>query len=139
LWNNPRVEKGIRVDEKLYAAFKPVAIAKFGSVCHPIEVCMATLLAAWRTEQITGVNPSHTSIDIGNIIINRNTQERRKLKHAHTETDTVELEYDVCCFAGCNNEAKTTAFYNGESRKLCDKHVALLTAEGSTSKDWRFY
>lgn len=103
LWNNPRKPISIQLDEKLYKAFKKVAIAKFGSVCHPIEVTMAAIIGAYKQEQITGAYPTNTSIEFGQIIINRNTQERRKLTRTHTETDTETLETEgsvVCCVCG---------------------------------------
>jgi len=98
---------------------------------------MAGVVGAYRQERIDGVSPSNTSIDIGKIVIERNLQPRRKLKRTHTETDIFEIEVDTCCFANCDNPAVTEAFYNSEARKLCDKHVKLLTESGSTA--WRFF
>lgn len=135
LWNSPREVVGIRCDKKLYLAFKEVAIAKFGSVCHPLEVCMATLLATWRTEQISGVNPSNTSIDIGSIVINRNMQERRKLTRTHTETDTVETETVVVCgYVNCGGVAVGKGVFQGNGKEflLCADH--LKEAEANRRK-----
>jgi hypothetical protein len=101
---------------------------------------MATLIGVYRQQQIDGVSPTNTSIEIGEIRIERNLQPRRKLTRTYTETDVLEMEVDVCCFAGCDEAATTEAVYvpAGEKRRLCEKHVGLLTGECS-SNDWRFY
>jgi hypothetical protein len=140
LWGNPRVATGIRADKKLYLAFKQVAIAKFGSTCRAIEPFMAAIVGTYKQEQIDGASPTNTRIDIGKIVIERNLQPRRKLKRTHTEIDSVEIE-DCCGFANCDKPATAEATYlpTGETRKLCDTHVRLLTTEGAQSVDWRFY
>ena len=44
IWNGPRKKPGARVDMNLYFAFKPVAIAHFGSVCRAFESFMLSLV-----------------------------------------------------------------------------------------------
>ena len=38
-------------------AFNRVAIAKFGSICNPVESFMATIIGAYKAEQIRGGKP----------------------------------------------------------------------------------
>ena len=44
IWNGRRITVGIRIDENLYKAVKPVLIRYFGSVCAAIEPYLATIL-----------------------------------------------------------------------------------------------
>jgi len=74
VWGNRRIVVGIRVDEGLYSAFKPIAQGVFGSVCSPIEAFMASIVAAHGE----GVNFGKT-IEIGKIVIERNLRARRRL------------------------------------------------------------
>jgi hypothetical protein len=85
-WNGRRKLVGIRVDEDLYKAFKPVAKRVFGSVCRPIESFMVSILAL----QESGVNFGST-IKIEKQIIERNLRPRRKLEYE------VEVEDVDCC------------------------------------------
>lgn len=74
VWGNRRVVVGIRVDEGLYSAFKPVAQSVFGSTCRAIEAFMATIVAC----SSEGVNFGKT-IEIGKLVIERNLRARRRL------------------------------------------------------------
>jgi len=65
---------GIRVDENLYLAFKPVAMRVFGSVCRPVESFMATIVALDRHPANFG-----NTVEVGTIVIERNLRERRRL------------------------------------------------------------
>ncbi|MDH5770782.1 MAG: hypothetical protein OEZ25_05815 [Candidatus Bathyarchaeota archaeon] len=85
-WNGRRKLVGIRVDENLYKAFKPVAKRVFGSVCRPIEAYMVSVL----TLQQKGVNFGNT-IRIEKQIIERNLRPRRKLEY------TSEVDHVDCC------------------------------------------
>lgn len=81
VWGGKRVVVGVRVDERLYEAFKPVAKLVFGSVCRPVEAFMAAVVASNQTQQLTsklGVNPSNT-VEIGKLVIERNVRSRRRL------------------------------------------------------------
>lgn len=101
-WGNPRVVFGVRVDKKLALAFTKVAKAKFGSTCIAIEAFMASVVGCSEQLETSGVNPSIT-IDIGEIKIERNLRERRKL----TKTVTIEEETETtetltkCGFKDC--------------------------------------
>jgi hypothetical protein len=131
LWNNERVATGIRCDKKLYLAFKPVAIAKFGSTCRAIEVFMAAVVGGYKQEVISGASPTNTSIVIENMHIERNLQPRRKLKRTHAEIDTFELDYPVCGYSGCDGEAvgKAVLLGNGREFDLCADHLKRVSAD----------
>lgn len=83
LWGNKRVVFGVRVDERLALAFVRVAKAKFGSTCNPIESFMASVVGCYQNPTLDGVNPS---ITIGEIKIERNLRERRKVEVVTRET-----------------------------------------------------
>jgi len=74
IWGGERKVTGIRIDNKLYKAFKPVARRVFGSVCRPVEALMATILAMQQNE----VNFGNT-IHIDKQFIVRNIRPRRKM------------------------------------------------------------
>jgi len=124
IWGNPRVVMGVRVDKKLKKAFTEVAKARFGSTCNPIESFMATIVGVYSNEFLAGVNPSAT-VSIGEIKIERNLRERRKL-----EVD-VEPEVDSalkCGFTGCEEEAISLGVYKGTQYRLCFRHLAEAKA-----------
>jgi hypothetical protein len=85
IWGNERVVMSIRVDKKLKLAFKEASKALFGSTCNPLESWMAGVVGIYYNQKMSGVNPSIT-VDIGEIKIERNLRERRKL----TRTEVVE-------------------------------------------------
>jgi hypothetical protein len=76
LWGNRRVVFGVRVDEELKKRFNLVAERVFGSTCNPVESFMAAVVGCYQNPTLDGVNPS---ITIGEIRIERNLRERRKL------------------------------------------------------------
>jgi len=120
VWGNRRVVVGIRVDEKLYEAFKPVAKQVFGSVCRPIEAFMASIIATAQTE----VNFGQT-IEIKEIRIERNLRARRAL---------VVDKPDQCGFRGCKQLAVGSGVWRGEKEyQLCQKH----SAEAKVNSDWK--
>jgi hypothetical protein len=84
-WGNPRVPMTIRVDSGLKSAFKSVAKAQFGSTCNPLECVMAAIVGVCQNPKLDGVYPS---ITIGEIKIERNLRERRKVTRT-VETETV--------------------------------------------------
>jgi len=119
LWGNPRVVMGVRVDKKLKKAFTEVAKARFGSTCNPVESFMAAVVGVYSSELLAGVNPCPT-VSIGEIKIERNLRERRKLE--------VDLEPEVdsglhCGFVGCEEEAIALGLYKGVQYRLCFKHL----------------
>jgi len=106
VWNNRRVVIGVRVDEELYSAFKPVAKRYFGSVCRAIEAYMASVLAVANE----GVNFGET-VRIENLHVERNLRPRRK------------LDADACGFRGCNDSVVAVGVWRGKNKlPLCDKH-----------------
>lgn len=131
IWGNPRVVMSVRVDEKLKEAFTSASKALFGSTCNPIESYMATIVGLYqneRTNRTFGVNPSIT-VDIGEIKIERNLRERRKL----TEGGVEETENNRCTFAGCKEGgnrcpgiAVASARYRPNNKKyyLCVFHFS---------------
>lgn len=78
VWGNERVVVSFRCDKKLYEAFKPVALANYGSVCRPIESFMATVVATNQPTNELGVYPRNT-IEIGKVVIERNLRTRRRM------------------------------------------------------------
>lgn len=142
LWNNPRVVVGIRVDKGLYLAFKLVARAKWGSTCNPIETFMAGVVGAYKADIERGVNPSNT-VNIGEIKIERNLRERRKVtKTIETETETTEsVMVKRCSVANCLSDGKLpgVAVASGvflprsEEYALCDLH----REEFRHSRNWK--
>lgn len=74
LWDNPRIVVGIRCDSGLYSAAKPVLKARFGSVCRAVESYFAAVLSCANQEVNFG-----STVEIGNIVIERNIRPRKKL------------------------------------------------------------
>lgn len=135
LWNSPRIVAGVRVDKKLYFAFKEAAIALYGSTCNPIEAFMAGVVGIYKTQKMNAVNRVPT-INIGEIKIERNLRERRKItKTVEVETETTETL--KCCFSDCDKDATAKGFYNDNEMPLCELHFRKLADSGSTA--WRFY
>jgi len=121
LWGNKRVVIGIRVDEGLYNAFKPVAKRVFGSVCSPFETFMATVLASNEL----GVNFGNT-VEIGTVIIERNLRERRKLLVKRTKpTVTPKLGCDFCGKVPVVGSYRHTS---GIQKRACGYHAEILKA-----------
>ena len=75
IWGGTRKVIGIRCDENLYNAFKPVAKARFGSVCCAMEGFMAGILGALENSE---VNFSNT-VNINDLHVHRNLRARRRL------------------------------------------------------------
>ena len=127
LWNNPRKTWSCRCDEKLAEAFSCVAIAKFGSICNPIECFMAAIVGAYKVEQMRGVNPSIT-VNVGVMKIERNLRERRKMTKTVIETETELVETVACGFVGhdCHKPAVGKGIFKGNNREylLCADHFA---------------
>jgi hypothetical protein len=132
IWGNERKVWSCRCDEKLGKAFNRVAMAKFGSICNPVESFMATIIGAYKTEQIRGVNPSLT-IDIGEIKIERNLRERRKMtKTVTVETETESEVTPVCGYVKCNKHAVARGLFQGKREYLlCEDHFAEAKVDGS--------
>ena len=84
-YRNRRVVRSFRVDEGLWEAFKPVAMAKWGSVCKCIEELLSVVLHhdAEKVYLCNTVNP----LNIEKIVIERNIRTRRKLVE---ETEIIE-------------------------------------------------
>jgi len=123
IWGNERVVMGVRVDKGLRKEFKQVAKAKFGSTCNPIESFMAGVVGAYRHDLELGVNPCNT-VSIGEIKIERNLRERRKL-----EVDVEPVNEALRCgFTGCEEEAKGLGVYKGVQYRLCFRHLAEAKA-----------
>ena len=129
VWGNPRVVMSIRVDKGLKKAFKEVAKAKFGSTCNPIESFMAGVVGAYYSDIEAGVNPCST-INIGEIKIERNLRERRKMD-SEPYADSVVLH---CDFAGCEEKAVGLGLYKGAQFRLCRVH---LEAARLNRKVWK--
>lgn len=127
VWGGPRTVVGIRVDEKLYSAFKPFAQRVFGSVCLPVECFMAALLITFVEAEKQGVNPGKTvKIDVGKILIQRNLRGRRALEFKEEPVETVTVE--TCCDF-CGKRPVVAVFKDVESgieKKVCSYHAKNL-------------
>jgi hypothetical protein len=134
IWGNERVVMSIRVDKKLKKAFSEASKALFGSTCNPIECYMATIVGLHQNNKMNGVYPRIT-VDVGEIKIERNLRERRKLTKTVVETETETTKTIMKCgFKDCNNEAVGKGVYKSEKElPLCEKHLKI--AQGSL--DWR--
>jgi hypothetical protein len=139
IWGNPRVVMGVRVDEGLKKQFNLAAKALFGSTCNPIETFMAAVVGIYQNQELLRVNPSPT-INIGEIKIERNLRERRKLTKTVTLEEETETSVTVtkCGFRGCENEAVCNGLYIPQNRvvPLCPRHVDLTNARAELG-DWR--
>lgn len=119
IWGNERVVMSIRVDKGLKKEFKPASKALFGSTCNPIESWMAGIVGIFKNQKMSGVNPS-TTVSIGEIKIERNLRERRKL-----EVDVEPVNEALHCgFTGCEEEAIGLGMYKGTQYRLCFRHLA---------------
>jgi hypothetical protein len=126
IWGNERVVMSIRVDKKLKKAFTEASKALFGSTCNPIESWMAGVVGIYSNQKMSGVNPSIT-VDIGEIKIERNLRERRKL----TKTVTIEQETETagtplkCGFVCCKKEPVGKGLFlpKNETMLLCADHI----------------
>lgn len=129
VWSGRRVVVGIRCDEKLYAAFKPVARRVFGSVCNPIESFMASVIGLANTDNVNFGN----TVEIGKLVIERNLRSRRKLV-VEEETEVTETKTIGCSW--CHKPA-VGIFKNrgtGNSAYACEFHSGFLRMQSS----WAF-
>jgi len=110
---------GIRVDESLYLAFKPVAMRVFGSVCRPVESFMATIVALDRHP----ANFSNT-IEVKKIVIERNLRERRKL--VVEKVEPVVVADSKCDFCGKVPVVASFRHVSGIERRACEYHAEQL-------------
>jgi hypothetical protein len=110
---------GVRVDESLYLAFKPVAMRIFGSVCHPIESFMATIVALDKHPANFG-----NTIAVEKIVIERNLRERRRLVVEKDMPAVVPVS--KCDF--CSNVPVVASFrhVSGIKKRACGYHAAQL-------------
>ena len=76
MWNGPRKNVGIKIDVGLYKAFKPIAQARFGSVCCAVEGFMAGIVGAVHNSRVSMGNS--ISIDGGMHVHRFGLKERRK-------------------------------------------------------------
>lgn len=129
IWNNPREPFTVRVDKGLAKAFVLASKAYFGSTCNPIESYMAAIVGL---SQSGWVNPSNT-VNIGEIKIERNLRERRKI------TKTIEIEKAILCEIGtCGKDAVAKLLYVPENKifNVCADHKKLLPEAHSSF--WRY-
>jgi len=123
IWKGNRKVVGIRIDEDLYLAFKPVAKRVFGSVCRPVEAFMASVIAMAKT----GVNFGNTITIEGGLHVERNLRPRRRL---------VVDGPDQCTIALCKKIAVGSGVYllRAEEYKLCVRHLA---AAKDNPRQWK--
>jgi len=117
LWKGERGLHTIRLDNKLYKAFKPVAIANYGSICRPLEAFMASVIASHPTPNELRVHPSNT-VEIGKLVIERNVRPRRKLVEEVSDVPT-------CDYANCEKEAIAIGIWRKKHPlHICQEHYA---------------
>jgi len=138
IWKNPRVPMTVRVDGKLKTAFVEASKAFSGSTCSAIEYIMAAYVGVAKTQQINGVYPTLTMnpITIGEIKIERNLRERRKLPAAPSLATTVVKCQIKEQGKPCGGEAVGKAEWLQDKRVLdvCGEHLAECV---SKPKEWR--
>jgi hypothetical protein len=127
---------GIRVDKLLKKRFTEVAKLKFGSTCNPIESFMAGVVGAYNRDLELGVNPSAT-VNIGEIYIERNLRERRKLTHMRTqetETEMETVEVVKSAVVPVKAERQTTDWHALSLEDLEKRYNRALACDDVTSK-----
>jgi len=119
LFSGRRKVVGIRIDENLYSAFKPIAKRVFGSVCRPIESFMASVVALDNV----GANFGNT-IKVHEIKIERNLRARRRLVVEEEITLKEEVsQSEKKCF-GCKKwftGLPKVLFVSGKKGFVCPK------------------
>jgi len=127
IWGNPRVVFGVRVDSELKKHFVSAAKRVFGSTCNPVESFMAAIVGCVEQAEKLGVNPSKTvSIEIGEIKIERNLRERRRLVEEAKliAVAAPELKCDFCGHVPAVEVFRHVS--SGIQRRACDYHAAIL-------------
>ena len=135
---NPRVTMSIRVDKGLKKQFTLASRAFFGSTCNPVEVFMASVVGIYKNQDLLRVNRSIT-MDIGEIRIERNLRERRKVtKVSEAETGSKRCTIARCVTGGnkCPGIAVASARYLPTNTEylLCAAH---FTACKTQLKIWK--
>jgi len=77
LWGGPRKNVGIKIDMNLYKAFKPIAQARYGSVCACMEGLMAGIVGAVHNSKVSMGNSIR--IDGGMHVHRLGLKERRRI------------------------------------------------------------
>ena len=128
IWGNPRVVFGVRVDSELKKRFVSAAKRVFGSTCSPVESFMAAIVGCVEQAEKLGVNPSKTvSIEIGEIKIERNLRERRRLVVEEAKPIAVAAPQVKCDF--CGHVPAVEVFRHvssGIQKRACDYHAGIL-------------
>lgn len=135
VWGGRRKVVGIRIDEKLYKAVKPILLGVFGSVCRPVESLFATIYSCYNNKNLEvdgGVNPSLT-IKIENMNIQRNLRSRRRLI-VEEETEVTETKTITCSWCHKPAVAVVKNEATGESHYACEFHKGLV----ETQPSWTF-
>ena len=125
-WGNPRVVFSVRIDKRLKKDATRVLKAVYGSTCNGIETFLAGLVATYEQQGISGVYPRNTSI--GQIVIERNLRERRKV-----ETVTYEASEKVsvkCHFCSSDSVGEFRYLKTGDVYPLCGPHGKALVDSG---------
>jgi len=127
IWGNPRVVFGVRVDSELKKRFVSVSRRVFGSTCVAVESYMATIVGCVEQAEKLGVNPSKTvSIQIGEIRIERNLRERRRISIEEVKPITVAAPDVKCDFCGKMPVVGSFRHNSGIVRRACGYHASHL-------------
>lgn len=139
LWGNPRVVMSVRVDKELKKQFNLASQALFGSTCNPVEVFMASIIGTYKNQELLRVNPSRTEISIGEIKIERNLRERRKVAYEDAKEGKVEgKSFNLCQIGDCDNEAEEVWVYQPKGQQPIEKQICSKHASGFAGTScWR--
>jgi len=128
IWGNPRVVFGVRVDSELKKSFISVSKRVFGSTCVAVESYMATIVGCIEEAEKLRVNPSKTvNIEIGEIKIERNLRERRKLVAEEINSVAAVAPERKCDF--CGKVPVVGVFRHvcsGMEKHACGYHASIL-------------
>ena len=127
IWGNPRAVFGVRVDSELKKRFVSVSRRVFGSTCVAVESYMATIVGCVEQAEKLGVNPSKTvSIQIGEIKIERNLRERRRISVEEVKPIIVATPDVKCDFCGKMPVVGSFRHNSGIVRRACSYHASQL-------------
>jgi hypothetical protein len=142
IWSNPRVPMTVRVDKKLKTAFNEASKHFSGSTCSAIEYIMAAYVGAYKNQQINRVHPELTvqPIEIGEIKIERNLRERRKVTFEDAKANVVVgTGFNLCMIGECDKPVADVMIYQPRGKAAQEFRVcAYHSSEYAKSNAWSF-
>ena len=133
-WGNPRIVFSVRVDSKLVKQFNLASQALFGSTCNAVESYMAGIVGCYQNQKLVGVNPSST-VSIGEIKIERNLRERRKVVVDRGEVAEID---NRCMIGSCDKLAVEVAVYQPKGKEAKELQICAYHASAYAGNPvWR--